>query len=164
MTPTRRRPGRKSAADLMTPAAFGLTVPRQKPPPELTGEECEIFYMVTAAMPADWLSTASLPLLMQLCRHSIQARRLSELVEHAAGNRETELTYYASLLQLQRGESAAIGSLSSKLRLNPAALRNDRGHLQHKRPGPPPWEMALAKWSEPEPPPPTPKPRRAKPV
>jgi len=117
-------------------------MPRISPPVELSGEEREIFHMVTEGMPADWFGSAALPLLMQLCRHSIQARRVAELVEKAAGDRETTLDYYEQLLRLQRSESAAIASLSAKLRINPASLRNDRGHLQHKRPGgPPPWEV-----------------------
>jgi hypothetical protein len=92
-------------------------------------------------MPADWVSPAATPLLVQLCRHAVQARRVAELIERAAGNRDTRLPYYESLLKLQRAESAMISTLSGKLRINPAALRNDRGHLQHKRPVPPPWEL-----------------------
>src|SRR5262245_6786814 len=127
MTPTRRRPGRKPAAALATPVAFGVAVPRQKPPAELTGEECEIFYMVTDGMPADWFGSASLPCLMQLCRHGIQSRRIAELIEKAAGDRATTLDDYERLLRLQRAESATIAALSAKLRINPASLRNDRG-------------------------------------
>src|SRR5215471_19084035 len=93
MQPTRRQRGRKGAAALATAAAFGLTMPRIPPPVELSGEECEIFHMITEGMPADWFGSASLPLLMQLCRHSIQARRVAELVEKAAGDRETTLGF-----------------------------------------------------------------------
>ena len=143
MTPTRKQRGRKSAAARAIPAAFGVTVPRQKAPTELTGEECEIFYMITDGMPADWISTASLPLVMQLCRHSIQARRLAELLEKLAGDPETLLDTYENLLKLQRAESAIISTLSGKLRISPSALRNDRGHLQHQSLGPAPWENAL---------------------
>jgi hypothetical protein len=89
------------------------------------------------------------------------------------------MDYYQKLLALQRAESAAIGSLSSKLRLTPSSLRNDRGHLHHKQPGytppwemyadpdsPPPWERAVQRqqWPAKPQPEPKPKPRRAKPA
>jgi hypothetical protein len=138
-----RRPGRKSAAALATPAVFPVTIPRLPPPPELDFEQKEFWALITSAVPADWFSAAAVPLLMQLCRHCTQARRLGELLERVAGNRKTELSYYESLLRLQRAESAAIGSLSTKLRLSPSTLRNDRGHLQHSKPGPAPWEDPL---------------------
>ena len=143
MALTRKRPGRKSAAARAIPATFGVTVPRHKAPVELTGEECEIFYMLTDGMPADWISTASLPLVMQLCRHSIQARRLAELLEKLAGDPDTLMSTYENLLKLQRAESAIISTLSGKLRISPSALRNDRGHLQHQPLGRAPWENAL---------------------
>lgn len=143
MTITRRQRGRKSAAALSTAVTFPIAIPRLPPPAELTGEECETWVAVTDAMPADWFSPAAVPLLVQLCRHTTQARRIAELIERAAGDRETELSYYADLLRMQRTESAAIASLSTKLRISPAALRNDRGHLQHSRPGPAPWDEGL---------------------
>jgi hypothetical protein len=113
------------------------------PPVELTGEEKETWALVINSLPADWIGEAATPLLVQLARHVTQARRVAELIEKAAGDRGTALAYYESLLRLQRAESAAIGSLSTKLRINPAALRNDRGNLQHGRPGPAPWEAPL---------------------
>lgn len=110
------------------------------PPIELDGEQKEVWVAVTDAMPADWFGEGAVPLLVQLCRHTVQARRIAELIEQAAGNRETRLDYYDSLLRLQARETAALASLSTKLRLGPASLRNDRGHLQHQPPGRVPWE------------------------
>jgi hypothetical protein len=141
MAITKRQRGRKSAAALATRAQFPLTLPRLQPPVELTGEEKEIWTLVVNDLPADWISPAATPLLVQLCRHCVQARRIAELVEQAAGNRETVLSYYQNLLGLQARESAAITSLSTKLRLGPSSIRNNRGNLvQQAPPRRVPWE------------------------
>ena len=143
MAITRKQRGRKSAAALATSAAFPLTLPRLPPPVELDGEQKETWVLVTNAMPADWFGPGATPLLVQLCRHTVQARRIAELIEKAAGNPETNLSFYQDLLALQARETAAICSLSTKLRLSPSTLRSDRGSLQHQSPGRVPWENPL---------------------
>lgn len=122
----RRKRGRPSAGDLAT-----LTVHRRQPlPPELRGEEAEEFLRIVNAEPADWFSTAAVPLLVQYCRHVVVARRLAELIERVTGRPERELAEYVELIRQQRAESEAIARLATKLRLAPQSVRNERGNLR----------------------------------
>src|SRR5262245_25145252 len=140
MSLSRRQPGRKSAGAATTPAVFGVTVPRLPPPGELDFEQKEVWALVTGSMPAGWFSPAATPLLVQLCRHTVQARRIGELIERAAGDPKTELAYYQSLLAAQARETAAICSVSTKLRISVSSVRDNRGNAHHSRPNPAPWD------------------------
>jgi hypothetical protein len=139
LTSAKRKRGRPSAGDLTAPALDLGATRRQPLPPELHGDEAEAFLLIVNSEEAGWFSPASVPLLTQYCRHIVQARRLAELMEKAVGDPETTFEYYERLLKEQRGESAALVTLATKLRLSPQSLRNDRGN-RIRPPGPVPWE------------------------
>ena len=133
--------GRPSINELMTPRLITV-YERQRPPPELAGEEAEAFLAFANAESADWFTPTSVPLLAQLARHIVQARRIAELIERTVGQRETELGYYVELLKQQRAESQIIAALATKLRLTPQSRRTDRGNARPLGEGRrPPWEM-----------------------
>jgi hypothetical protein len=113
---------------------------RQPLPPELSGDEAELFLDIINTEEGAWFSRGNLPLLVQYCRHVVQARRVGELIETCVGRSETELPYYLSLLAAQRGETAAIAALAVKMRLAQQSTRNNRGNPP--RATPPPWEVA----------------------
>jgi hypothetical protein len=132
--------GRKSAAELMTPQPLEAYA-RQPLPPEIIGEEAEEYVRIVNAYPADWIEPAAVPLLVQFCRHVVQARRVAEVLERVVGQQETQMAFYSDLLKEQRAESASLASLATKLRLTPQSRRNDRGNVQPvARTGRPPWE------------------------
>jgi hypothetical protein len=139
-----RKRGRKSAAELSTPRPQSLEAyARQQLPPELVGEEAEEFVRIVNVMPAGWFEPASVPLLVQYCRHTVQARRIAEVLERVVGQSETQMPFYAELLKQQRAETHALVSVATKLRLTPQSRRNDRGNIRIAAPaGPPPWEIA----------------------
>src|SRR4051812_29233976 len=124
-----RKRGRPSVDELMTPRPI-TAYDRQHPPPELAGEEAEAFLSVVNAESADWFTSTTVPLLAQLARHIVQARRIAELLERAVGQKQTELRYYGELLKQQRAESQAIAMLMTKLRLTPQSRRTDRGNAR----------------------------------
>ena len=130
-----RKRGRPSSSDLVSPKVLEL-YPRQPPPPELDGEARALFADIVKSEAADWFSPASVPLLTQYCRHAIAARRLAEMLEGC--DCEADLKRYARLLAAQRGESAVLVSLGTRLRLTPQATRNHRGNT--RRTGLHPWE------------------------
>jgi hypothetical protein len=134
-----RKRGRKSHADLLTPKALSV-YPRLPMPPELSGDEAEVFLDIINTAEGDWFTRANLPLLVQYVRHIVQARRLAELIENCVGRSETALPYYLSLLAAQRAETAAIATLSVKMRVAQQSMRNNRGNPP--RTEPPPWEFA----------------------
>src|SRR3954454_22518828 len=133
--------GRPSANELMTPRPV-TAYERQRPPPELAGEDDEAFLGFVNAESADWFTPTTVPLLAQLARHIVQARRIAELIERAVGQKETDLGYYVELLKQQRAESQVIAMLATKLRLTPQSRRTDRGNARSLAEGRrPPWEM-----------------------
>src|SRR3954451_24269060 len=135
-----KKRGRPSVAELMTPRPI-TTYERQRPPPELAGEEAEAFLSFVNAESPDWFTSATVPLLAQLARHIVQARRIAELIERNVGQKDTELAYYIELLKQQRAESQAIATLATKLRLTPQSRRTDRGNARPPEGHRPPWEM-----------------------
>lgn len=128
MRTTGKQPGRRSIANITTLRPV-ITAPRMQKPPELQNEEAEIFLQIVNSEEAAWFSPSSTPLLVQYCRHVVQARRIAELLEKHFGHSEPGWNLYADLLKQQRAESAALAQLATKLRISPQALRNDRGHL-----------------------------------
>jgi hypothetical protein len=134
MTPKQR--GRKPA-NLVAPRPIEVC-PRQPLPPELAGDEAELYLDIVNTEEGGWFTRGNLPLLIQYCRHVIQARRLAELIDACVGRRETELPDYLSLLAAQARESSMIATLGQKMRLSQSAARNDRGH---PRPVSVPWEF-----------------------
>jgi hypothetical protein len=114
------------------------TLPRLPAPPELSADEAGVFRDVMNSSEGGWFTQANLPLLVQYCRHTIAARRLAELIERAIGQPNTDWGYFASLLTQQRGESALLSTLATKMRLCQQSTRNNRGNAP--RVGPAPWD------------------------
>ena len=136
-----KKRGRASAESLMvTPQAVEI-VERIKPPHDLSDEEVGVWAATVSAHPADWFTPANAPLLTQLCRHTIHARRIAELIERTIAGAEIDVGDYGRLLKMQRAESREISSLQTKLRLTPQATTNHRGNKQTVSLKP--WEVSV---------------------
>ena len=135
--------GRKSAAELATAPLITIE-PRPVAPSELVDEEATEWEKIVARMPASWFTKECHPLLIQLCRHIIAARRLAQLIEQAAhGDEDFQVEYYMRLLRAQTGQTAVIASVSTKLRITPQSSYDAKvaGTAKGNAPdGPPPWE------------------------
>lgn len=90
-------------------------------------------------MPADWFPTETHPLLIQYCRHAVQARKVGELIEKATSDPALEIGDYDRLLQMQRRESLAIAILATKLRIAQQSTTNHRGNAKQIQPRKP-WQ------------------------
>lgn len=142
-----KKRGRKSAASLeIVTGAVLETIERPTCPHDLSDEEAEVWFAVVNRLPADWFPTETHPILTQYCRHSVQARRVAELIEKATGDldpetKEPTLTIgdYDRLLKMQERESRAIASLATKLRISQQATTNHRGNKKQVSPRKP-WE------------------------
>lgn len=115
-------------------------------PHDLTDEETEVWWAVVNNMEADWFCPVIAPLLAQYCRHTIQARRIAELIDHAASEIDPKTNFpvlpvkeYDRLLRKQQRESAQIKSLATAMRVSQQSTINHRGN---KKPMPrsKPWE------------------------
>ena len=125
--------GRKSAAGelirLVQPLAQPIElVPRPRPPADITTEESEIWTAVVNRLPADWFPAETLPMLAQYCRHTIQARRVGQLIEQAVAGSELAVDDYDKLLRMQERESRAIATLATRMRFSQHSLTNHRGN------------------------------------
>ena len=135
-----RKRGRPSVDELLTPrpittyepATLAARVGRRRGRGFPFFRQCRV---------AEWFTSATVPLLAQLARHIVQARRIAELIEKAVGQKDTDLGYYVELLKQQRAESQVIATLTTKLRLTPQSRRTDRGNARPPEGQRPPWEF-----------------------
>jgi hypothetical protein len=132
--------GRKSAASMEFASVTALEViERPACPHDLSDEESEVWFAIVNRLPADWFPIETHPILSQYCRHAVQARRISELIEKATGDPELSVTDYDRLLKMQERESRAIASLATKMRISQQATTNHRGNKKQVSPRKP-WE------------------------
>lgn len=122
-------------------------VERQRPPHDLTDEEVEVWVSIVNEEQADWFSAGSVPLLAQLCRHVVHARRIAELLERAMGDIDPETKLptlsvqdYDRLLRMQDRESRVAMLLATKLRITPQSLINKRGNHKTNAAARKPWQ------------------------
>lgn len=135
-----KKRGRKSAASLEIAGATTLElVERPACPHDLSDEEAEVWFGIVNRLPADWFPTETHPLLIQYCRHSIQARRVDELLEKATADPELSIGAYDKILHMQDRESRALATLATKLRISQQATTNHRGNKKQVAPRKP-WE------------------------
>lgn len=120
--------GRKSAAELAV-APVVEVAPRPVAPDELTDEEAAEWESVVTRMPADWFGRETWPLLMQLCRHTVAARRVAQLVHQEEQSGYFDVINYDRLLRAQERQSGLLMSLATKMRDTPGQIRGSRsGH------------------------------------
>ena len=135
--------GRKSAAELAVASVVEIQ-PRPVAPSELTDEEAVEWEAIVSRMPATWFTRETWPLLVQLCRHIIGARRLAQLIhEETHGDDEFRPVYYMRLLRALAGQTAIISTVSTKLRLSQQSAYTDKAAGTAKRNAsdiPRPWE------------------------
>jgi hypothetical protein len=123
--------GRKSLEDLTITAVVPGTLEvseRQRPPHDLTDEECEVWAGIVASEPADWFSIANRPILAQFCRHVVHARRVAKLIERTLSKKKLDLEAYDKLLKMQERESRMQVTLATKMRLTNQSTSTHRGN------------------------------------
>ena len=135
---TKRGPA-SAAGELVTVAPIEIQK-RIKAPHDLSDEEVEVWCSVVDSMPSDWFTPATVPLLSQYCRHSIHARRISELIEKATSDPKLKIQDYERLLRMQKVESDALAMLAVKMRIAQHSVTNHRGNSTKASKTYKPWE------------------------
>lgn len=135
---TPRKRGRPSTAELaVVPAEV---IDRIHPPAELNDEETEVWAAVVSAQPANWFTPANVPLLVQYCRHVVQAKRVAWLIERWSGKDDPELLgAYLELLKAQRAETSAIKAMAASMRIAQQSTTTHRGNPKNGPTITPPW-------------------------
>lgn len=83
----------------------------------LNEHESEVYQRIVASRPAGWFQPEIEPLLMQYCRHVVQARKVAELAGRASEVEDLSVKDYDLILSMQERESRVILSLAAKLRI-----------------------------------------------
>ena len=110
--------GRVSGAALsIVPSVVSL--PRPKPPTELSPEQAEEWRAVVDRMPAEWFPRETYGLLAQFCRHVVSGRRVAQLIDAMdQGGEDFDLMRYDQLLKMQEREGRALSSLATRMRIS----------------------------------------------
>ncbi len=137
--------GRKSAAELATVGPGGIaTARRPDPPDDLTDEMAEVWRAIANTKPGDWFDAGSRPVLTQLCRHVVAARRAAQLIAQEEANDDFDAACWAKLLRIQERQTALVMAAATKLRLTPQSRYGPRAAATAARyggDGPKPWEF-----------------------
>lgn len=135
--------GRKPAAELSIASENVKQIDqRPQPPEDLDVEEVQVWQDTVNSLQADWFRGETLHLLTQYCRHVVSARFMAERLAQMRGNGDTfDNREYAAMLRARKGESDAIATLATKLRITPQSTTSHaavkRGGVKAK-----PWEQA----------------------
>lgn len=113
--------GRKSAAQM---SVVKLEVKeRPKPPETLTGREAKEWRKIVDAMPVDWFTEETLPLLANLCRHIVSGEMLSERINATDMSDTMEMN---RLMTMRSRETTLMLHCATKLRLtNQSRMRTE---------------------------------------
>ncbi|MBA4035479.1 MAG: hypothetical protein C0480_12880 [Bradyrhizobium sp.] len=117
----------------MVPVALIEVMWRPEAPDDLTVEQSEEWHAIVNTMPAGHFMRGNYPLLAQLCRHIVSARRVAHLVEQAANEKVLDLKGLSALLQLQAAESASITRLSRSMRLTQQSIMRAETTKHHPK-------------------------------
>lgn len=139
--------GRKSSASLsVVQLAPGMR--RPDPPAELTPEQAEEWRAIVGRMPADWFTRENQAMLVDLCRHVVIARRVSEQIDAFDPEwlaDEEGLKRYDKLTSILERHTRTIASLSTRMRLTQQSRYNAAAAntASERAKGPvKPWEFA----------------------
>ena len=121
-----RQRGKISASALEVPGAVAV-VQRPAAPLDLTPEETDVWTETVDAMPADWFPRETWPLLRQWCRHTVTARRVSQLIDAECAREEVDLGALDKLHKMQAKETAALKAMAASMRLSQQASYSARG-------------------------------------
>jgi len=128
------RRGRTSRAALSVVPPVG-SLERAAVPKELTVEEAVEWRILINAVSADQYPPDTHAALVQLCRHTVNARRVADLKRHVAeqGDVDAEL----KLMKVEEEQSRVIVSIMTKLRLTPQSrydAKKKRGTISAHKP------------------------------
>lgn len=111
--------GRTSAAAQEVAAIVGIeATQRPDAPYELTDEQAEEWWAVVNRMPADWFGRESHGLLVQFCRHVIEARHVAQLIAKVVKAKTLDIDEYNQLLIMQDREGRALSGLATRMRIS----------------------------------------------
>ena len=114
--------GRHGVAEIAVIGPSGIeTVRRPEPPDELTDEQAIEWRAIVNRLAADWFPRETHPMLVQLCRQIVRARRLAQMIDAAEQADPFDEKAYLDLVRAEEAVSGSISSLSTRLRITQQA-------------------------------------------
>jgi uncharacterized protein Yka (UPF0111/DUF47 family) len=134
--------GRKSKGDLSIASSQNvISIKRPRVPRELTDEQSQVWDKIVKRMPADWFTEETHPLLTQLCRHVVRARRVSQLIQQMEDSDDGfDVSSYSNLLKDEESQSRAIAALSGKMRLTHSSTKRQETTPRPQSDDDAPWQ------------------------
>ena len=110
--------GRKSAEAKVAPKPVALSTKRPAPPSSLTADQAEVWQKVVSCYPADYFRPSERDLLVAYCRHTVEAGRLSRLVDSVPDDAvKADLDTFTKLLAARDREVRAATALARSMRI-----------------------------------------------
>lgn len=129
--------GRNSTNETLTPVVSDILDSRPPPPAELTKAQAEIWQSVVKAKPANWFKSDTHELLANYCRHAVEARRMSEMIDAFETEwlkRDDGLARYKELIRIRDAETKAMINHGRAMRINQhTLLKAETAHTQSAR-------------------------------
>lgn len=127
--------GKTSLAELSTPRAQVIEAFQIPDAPyHLTDAQAEVWRAVSndPGLPPDWFTQKNYELLAAHCRHVVEGRRLSRLIEQEVAKPEIDVKQYDDLLRMQERETRAILATMTQMRTTQQALYDKKIKLNAK--------------------------------
>ena len=106
----------------------GPFVHRPDPPRDLNAAEATEWREMVASMPPAYFAGAHYPRLAQFCRHTVEARHISQLIAACRKPKKTDINEYVKLLTMELKESDMILRLMRSMRLTHQAVYRADSH------------------------------------
>lgn len=133
--------GRQAGNSLsIVPGGDVVSIPRPKPPAELTGEQQGIWWSIVNKLPADHFPPETHLVLVEYVRHAVTARRIAHLKNQIENAESLNLEEYHLLCKMAEGESRCLASLATKMRMTQQSIYSARKTRGPSSESPKPWE------------------------
>jgi hypothetical protein len=130
----RGRPSNEERAMIATRTMAALEKgERPEPPEDFTAAESKVWRKVVDALPPDWFSGATVPLLTQYCRHTAGLDFIDKTIRKIQEAKSPNLAQWKRMAQVRRQEGKVIAMLATKMRLaQTATIRRDTVRSQRE--------------------------------
>lgn len=117
-----------------------VSIPRAKPPEELTPEQKVIWHSIVNKLPADHFPPSTHLILAEYCRHAVTARRIAHLKNQIENAPTLDMEEYCLLCKMAEAESRTLASLGTKMRMTQQSIYSARKGRGPTDLNPKPWE------------------------
>lgn len=112
-------------------------IERPDAPYDLTDEQAKEWWAIVNRMPADWFPRETHPLLAELCRLTVRARKLAQMADAMEKTKKFDMEQYSKLIRDEMKVAGVMCSLATKMRISQQSApqgKHSKKPVQLKRP------------------------------